>query len=153
MTTSSQQLPPAAALMQLLFGYAVSRAVGVAAELRIADLVADAPKTATELAVQIGVHPQSLYRLLRACASAGVFAEDAGQRFGLTPLADCLRNTNPQSLRAFAEMLTNETQFQMWADLSYSVKTGQRAFDLFHRFPGINQPVGAVVVVRNRLIV
>ncbi|MBD2705361.1 methyltransferase [Spirosoma sp. BT702] len=130
-----EQLPPAAILMQMLFGYAVSRSIGVAAELHIADLVKDNPKTADELAAQTGSHPHSLYRLLRACASVGVFAEDADHRFGLTPLADCLRSDNPESLRAFAEMLTNDTQFQMWADLSYSVKTGERAFDKVFGMP------------------
>ena len=122
-------------LMQMLFGYAVSRAIGVAAELNIADLVQDTPKTADELATHTGAHPRSLYRLLRACAGAGVFVEDASHRFGLTPLADCLRSDNPESLRAFAEMITNETQYQMWADLSYSVKTGERAFDKVFGMP------------------
>ncbi len=135
MTPQPQQLPPAAILMQMLFGYAVSRSIGVAAELGIADLVSNAPKTADELAIQTGSHPHSLYRLLRACASLGIFAEDDHHRFGLTPLAEGLRSDHPQSLRAFAQMLTSETQFQMWADLSYSVRTGERAFDKVFGMP------------------
>lgn len=134
----SQQLPPAAILMQMLFGFAVSRSIGVAAELGIADLLIDTPKTADELATQTGSHSRSLYRLLRACASVGIFAEDDTHRFGLTPLANCLRSDNPESLRAFAEMITNETQFKMWANLSHSVKTGEQAFDNLFGMPVFN---------------
>jgi hypothetical protein len=129
MTTQTHQLPPNAILMQMLFGYAVSRSIGVAAELRIADLISDTSKTADELAKKTGSHPASLYRLLRACASIGVFAEDADHRFGMTPLAEYLRSDHPQSLRAFGEMVTNDMQFQMWAELSYSIETGKRSFD------------------------
>jgi hypothetical protein len=129
MTIQSQQIPPAALLMQMLFGYAVSRSIGVAAELRISDLIHPTPKTAEELAKKTGSHPDSLYRLLRACASVGIFAEDEHHRFSLTPLAEYLKTDHPQSLRAFAEMISNDTQFRMWAELSYSVKTGARAFD------------------------
>jgi hypothetical protein len=129
MTTQSQQIPPAGLLIQMLFGYAVSRSIGVAAELRISDLINSTPRTAEELAGETGSHPDSLYRLLRACASVGVFAEDSDHRFSLTPLAEYLKTDHPQSLRAFAEMISNDTQFKMWAELSYCVKTGARSFD------------------------
>ncbi|MEO6286825.1 MAG: methyltransferase dimerization domain-containing protein [Dyadobacter sp.] len=129
MTTQSQQLPPEAILMRMLFGYAISRSIGVAAELGIADLVKEESKTADDLATQTGSHPRSLYRLLRACASVGIFTEDSSHRFGLTPLAEFLRSDNPASLKNFAEMLTNETQFQMWAELPHSVRTGDPTFD------------------------
>jgi hypothetical protein len=129
MTTQITQLPPNALLMQMLFGYAASRAIGVAAELRIADLVNPTPKTAQELAKKTGSHPDSLYRLLRACASIGVFTEDSEHRFAMSPVAEYLRSDHPQSLRAFGEMVTNDMQFQMWAELSYCVQTGEKSFD------------------------
>jgi DNA-binding IclR family transcriptional regulator len=81
----NQELPPPAQLMQMLFGFAASRAIGVTAELRIADLLKEGAKTAEELARQTNVHARSLYRVLRACASIGVFSEDQEKRFSLTP--------------------------------------------------------------------
>lgn len=132
------QLPPSAVMMQMLFGYSVSRAVGIAAELGIADIIKDAPKTADDLAALTGSHPRSLYRLLRACASVGVFSEDAGNRFSLTPLAECLRSDNPESLRAFAIMITSDIQFKMWAELPYSIKTGEPAFDKVFGMPNFD---------------
>jgi 2-polyprenyl-3-methyl-5-hydroxy-6-metoxy-1,4-benzoquinol methylase len=127
-----QVLPPSVQLMQILFGFAASRAIGVTAELRIADLLQDGPKTAEQLAEQTNVHPRSLYRVLRACASVGVYSENSEKQFSLTPLAEPLMSDVPGSLRAFAEMITTDWQFQTWAELSYTVKTGKPAFDKVH---------------------
>ncbi len=128
----TQELPPPVRLMQILFGFAASRAIGVIAELRIADLLKDGAKSAEELARQTGVHARSLYRVLRACASIGVFSEDNEKMFSLTPLAEPLLSDAPGSLRAFAEMITCDWQFQTWAELPYSVKTGKPSFDKVH---------------------
>jgi ubiquinone/menaquinone biosynthesis C-methylase UbiE len=125
----TQELPPPMQLMQMLFGLTTSRAIGVAAELYIADKLKDGPKSARELAEQADVHAPSLYRVLRACASVGVFSEDNEKRFSLTPLAEPLLSDAPGSLRAFAVMFTTDWQFQTWAELPYSVKTGKPAFD------------------------
>jgi hypothetical protein len=122
-------------LMQLLFGFAASRAIGVAAELCIADLVKDEAKSTDELAKQTGMHARSLYRVLRACASVGVFSEDKEKRFSLTPLAEPLLSNAPGSLRAFFAMMTTDWQFQTWAELPYSVRTGEPAFNKVHGMP------------------
>ena len=133
-----QQLPPPVQLMQMLFGFAATRAIGVTAELRIADLLKDGAKTADELALQTGVHARSLYRVLRACASVGVYAEDSAKKFSLTPLAEPLLSDAPGSLRAFAEMISCDWQFQTWAELPYSVKTGKPSFDKVHGKPAFD---------------
>ena len=127
-----QPVPPPVQLMQMLFGFAASRAIGVAAELHIADLLQHGPKTAEELAAQTHTHARSLYRVLRACASISVFSEDEERRFSLTPLAEPLLSDVPGSLRAFAEMITTDWQYQTWAELTYSVKTGKPSFDKVH---------------------
>jgi O-methyltransferase domain/Dimerisation domain len=128
----NQELPPPMQLMQMLFGFAVSRAIGVAAELCIADLLKDGAKTAEELSQKGGLHARSLYRVLRACASVGVFSEDNEKRFSLTPLAEPLLSDAQGSLRAFAEMITTDWQFETWAQLPYSVQSGEPAFNKIH---------------------
>jgi hypothetical protein len=130
-----QELPPQAILMQMLFGYAPARAISIVAELRIADLLADGSKTAEELALTTKSHSRSLYRLLRACASVGIFSEGSDKRFSLTPMAEFLRSDNPESLRAFAEMLAHGEQFQTWSALDFSIQTGTPAFDKVHGMP------------------
>jgi hypothetical protein len=122
------------ALAGMITGYWLSQAVYVAAKLELADRLADAPRTADELAADVGAHGRSLYRLLRALASAGVFAEDASGRFSLTPLADLLRRDVPGSQWAWAVMM-GEEHYYCWGDLLYSVETGQTAFDRIYGEP------------------
>ena len=124
-----QSLPLPDQLMQMIFGFSLSRSISVAAQFGIADHLTDGAKTADELAQKIGLHARSLYRMLRALASVGIFSEDAEKRFSLTPLAEMLRSDHPQSLRAFAHMMAGEVTFKTWQGLAYGVQTGERAFD------------------------
>src|SRR5579875_2690022 len=88
-----------ATLMQIASGYQLTQLLSVAATLRIADLLADGPRSSEDLAAASGAHPPSLYRLLRALAGYGIFAEDETGRFALTPLAEPLRSDAPGSVR------------------------------------------------------
>lgn len=124
---SSQQVPPSARLMEMIFAFTLSRSIAVAAQFGVADLLKDSPKSADEIARAIGAHPRSLYRLLRALSGAGVFSEGADGRFSLTPLSELLRGDVPESLRAFAAMMADEVNFEMWAELPYSIQTGKPA--------------------------
>ena len=84
----------------MIFGKWVAMALAVAAQLRVADALAAGPKAVTDLAAETGAHAPSLYRVLRALASVGVFAEDEGGRFHQTPLSEVLRTGVPGSMRA-----------------------------------------------------
>ena len=123
-----QQPSPQQQMAQMITGYWLSQAVYVAAKLGLADRLRDGPRTPVDLAAQTDTHPPSLYRLLRALAGAGVFAEDEQGRFGLTPLADCLRGDAPGSQRAMA-IMSGEEHFAAYGELLYSVQTGQPAFE------------------------
>ncbi len=125
----NSDLPPAAQMMDMLFGFALSRSISVAAQFGLADQLKDGPKSADELAAATGLHARSLYRMMRALAGAGVFAEDGERRFSLTPLSDVLRSDAPESLRAFASFIANDVNFTTWAKLPYSIQTGERGFD------------------------
>jgi hypothetical protein len=60
----------------LIYGFAASQAVAVAAKLGLANLLKEGPKSIGELANATKTHPPSLGRLLRMLTSVGVFAED-----------------------------------------------------------------------------
>src|SRR5262249_18701779 len=66
--------------------------------------------------------------LLRALASAGIFAEGPPRQFSLTPLAEPLRADAPHSKRALA-LMSGDEQFQAWTEIIYSIQTGKKAFD------------------------
>src|SRR4029077_19131563 len=83
---------PPVQMLKLAMGYWVSQACAVAARLGIADRLAGGARASDELAREVGAHPHALDRLLRCCASVGVFAEQTGRRFALTPVGDTLRS-------------------------------------------------------------
>lgn len=120
---------PQTAMTVLIRGFWVSRALSVAAELGIADLLKDGPRSSEELASATEAHAPSLYRVLRALASFGVFAEDESGRFALTPLGATLQTDVPGSVRAWALLVLEGEHFQAWGNLMHSVRTGGIALD------------------------
>jgi hypothetical protein len=123
------QVPPPIAMLQLISGFWISRGIYITAKLGVADLVKDGPKTAGELAAATQTHAPSLFRVLRALASVGIFTRDEQNRFGDTPLLQTLRSDVPGSLRAFAMTELGEEHYPAWGELLHSVKTGGIAFD------------------------
>ena len=122
-------VPPVLALRRLIFGHRVTRIITIAAQLGLADHLADGPKRADELAALVQADAPTLYRLLRALASVGVFAEVESGGFALTPLGDCLRTGAPNGMRSWA-LLEGEAFCQrLYADLLWSVQTGEVTFD------------------------
>ena len=94
---NNQHLPPSAQMLQMSFGFAISRAISVAAQFRIADYLKDGPKTAVELAQLAGVHPRSPLSVAAALSGAAVFSEDSTGRFSLSNDRSYLRNCAEES--------------------------------------------------------
>jgi O-methyltransferase domain/Dimerisation domain len=129
---------PQQKLLEMLAGKWIAQAISVAASLGIADLLADEPKSAEQLAAASSSQADSLYRMLRALTIAGVFAETDDHRFSLTPLSGCLRSGARNSMRNWARMQGLPLFVRSWDELLDCVKTGQtglkRAFGLDNPF-------------------
>jgi hypothetical protein len=121
--------PPSAQLLQMIFGFIASQAISVVAKLGVADLLANGAKSAEQLAQATGVKARPLYRIMRALASVGIFAEDEAGRFRLTPMAEPLRTDAPNSLRGFSIFMGADWHWRVWSELSYSAQAGQPAFE------------------------
>jgi hypothetical protein len=129
---TAEETSPRYALLQMTNAFQLSQAIYVAATLGIADLLKDGPKGSDELADATRTHAPTLYRLLRALASVGIFVESDG-RFGLTPLAENLRTDTPGSLRDFVMLIGQQSFWSSWGHLLRSVRTGESAFRRIHR--------------------
>ncbi len=112
-------------IMPLITGYMPSRVVHVAAQLGLADLLAEGPSTSESLAQQTNTHPKALHRLLRALAAIGVVEQLDVHRFQLTALGMQLRSNVPGSMRNLAMMFGGERAWRSWGELLHSVKTGE----------------------------
>jgi len=121
--------PSVDVLSKMIHGFQISQMIYVAAKLGIADLLADVPRSSSELAQATETHAPSLYRLLRALASLGIFAEDDQGRFGLTSLACPLQQGVPDSLHNMAVFNGDPYFWRAWGDLLHSVTTGEPAVE------------------------
>lgn len=119
-------------LLQMAVGKWVSQGLKVAAELGVADLLAEGPSSAEQLAAGTGSNPDGLYRLLRALAGVGIFTERSDRRFENNALSNALRSDVPRSARAMVRWIGEEAAWHAWADFGHSVRTGEPAFDHFH---------------------
>jgi hypothetical protein len=105
-------------------GAMATKALGAAADLRIADRLAAGPRSVTDLAKATGADADALHRMLRALASEGVFAEDEPGIFRNTEesaqlqdeathaLAHLFGSVFYDQLRAFPERF--ESDFWEW---------------------------------------
>ncbi|EHR62322.1 methyltransferase [Saccharomonospora cyanea] len=124
-----------ARLLDMVIGGATAQAVYVAAKLGIADVLAEGPATAEDIAKRVGSHPEATYRLLRALTTRSIFAEEPGRRFRLTPMAQALRSDVPDSVRPIVLVAGHPVTWQHWGELTYSVATGNSAFEKLHGMP------------------
>src|SRR3954465_2386107 len=118
-----------ATLSQLIEGSRITQMIYVAARLGLADLLAAGPQSSGELAEQTGSHAPSLYRLLRALSSVGVFREEAPDRFALTALAEPLRTEVPGSVRGWVLFIGDPQNWLPWGELAQTGTTGEPAFE------------------------
>src|SRR5438132_8753094 len=126
-STKEKCLSPTA-LFQMATGYWVSQAIYVAAKLGIADLLKEGPQSCVALAAATGSDAPSLFRLMRALASVGVFSHVRRDYFALSRLADSLQTEVHGSLRAMV-ITIGEIHYQACGSLLHSVQTGSPAFN------------------------
>lgn len=125
------QMPPHIAIKTMASSYWISQCIYVAAKLGIADLLKEGEKHCEYIASVTATNNDSLYRLLRALASLGIFAETQPYYFRLTPLGACLQSDCLNSTRNYA-ILLGEEFYQAWLNVMYSIQTGKNAFEEFY---------------------
>jgi hypothetical protein len=120
-----QRLTPApAAMIEMILAGWTSQAITVAAQLGVADALADGPLPIDELAARVDADADALRRLLRALISRGVFRYRRDGRYELNSLADTLRSNAPASMKSAARFYGSQEQRERWTLLVDSVRTG-----------------------------
>jgi hypothetical protein len=118
---------PVRHVMQTIIAYWHSQAIYVAAKLELADRLASGAETSAILAEQTKTDADTLFRLLRALASIGIFRETQPGTFENTPASELLRKDLSGSQWAMAVMM-GEEHYAAWGQLLYSVQTGKGGF-------------------------
>lgn len=111
----------------LACGGMLACAVGAAARLGIADLLAYERLSADALAERTRTLPDVLEAVLDLLCTQGVFCRDAEGRFSNTPDSEPLRSDHPRSMRHFCMLASTEYQ-QAFGALMVTLSTGESGF-------------------------
>ena len=105
-------------LLNLIMAYSISTAVRAAAQLDLADLMKDGPKTVEALAQASRTQASHLQRILRVLCAHRVFKEQPVNTYQLDELGWNLCSDSPSRLKEAALMLTDQTFLHCAGDLS-----------------------------------
>jgi hypothetical protein len=123
--TSSTETPMR--LLSMTHGVIIQQALYCAAKLGVADLLKDGRQTSSELARDLKVNEPALCRILRLLASQSVFEETSPRTFANTDLSQFLRSGVTGSVRSILIFRGSELFFGPFAEILYSVRTGEPA--------------------------
>lgn len=126
-------VPPHVAVLDLGEGSAGVQIATAIAELGIADVLADGPLTARQIAARIDCDEDITLRLLRGAVACNLCTID--RRSGavaLTRHGAVLRSDHPASLRAWMRYKGMRSTVDAWSGLTDSVRTGASAFESVH---------------------
>lgn len=116
--------PPAAVMMELILNAWVAQAITTAADLGVADALAEGPLSGEQLADRVGADADALRRLMRALIGIGIFRQRGDGCYALTPLAETLRTNAPISMAGMARWVGSPQHREHWSHLTDAIRTG-----------------------------
>ena len=126
-------VPPRIAMLDLGEGVAGVQIAATIAELGIADVLAEGPMTAAQVAARVDCDAETTHRLLRGAVASGLCTMN--RRTGavkLTRTGAVLRGDHPASLRTWMRYKGMRSTVDAWAGLAASVRSGRSAFEIVH---------------------
>lgn len=126
------QVDPREALSQLIFGHIPARAIHVAAELGLADLIAGGATSTESLAKAAGAELGVLRRLMRYLVSLNLF-DESESGYALTEMGALLRDDIEGSQRPTARLLGQ--LFPAWVELPHTIRTGEAGYGKYFGKP------------------
>ena len=119
-------VPASVAVFEKSQGFWIAKAIGVACELNLAEIIAKEEKTVEEIAKQSNTDASALYRLMRALASENIFKETKPGSFKNNKFSNSLRE-GPGNFKYMIKQQLNKTNWEIINDLKYSVTSGSNA--------------------------
>lgn len=124
-TIPAKVTPPPFRLMQIGSLFWQSRALYVATRLGLADAIGDLEKSTIEIATDLRLHEDHLYRLMRMLGSMGIFDETSPRVFKNSKASAFLRADNPKNVRAMILMHNSPEMTKPWMEpLEESIRDG-----------------------------
>jgi SAM-dependent methyltransferase len=131
----------------------LSRCLYAAADLGIADQLAQGPRSAKEIAEKTQTDEEAIQRVLRTLVTIGFFSTDKQGRYHNTERSRVLLSHTPQSMRNWVCYAGAEWQWNYWGGFKESVRKGGetnagRLFDWTTQNPAIREQFNAAMEAR-----
>lgn len=141
--------PPSAVMMDKILGAWVAQGITVAADLGIADALAEGPSRIDDLARRVEADPDALARLMRALIGEGIFVQRRDGRYALNALGSTLRTDSAMSVAGLARMVGHPAHREHWSQLRDAIRTGEATIPKLRGMPGFdylaqNPELGAI---------
>lgn len=120
-------------LMKFIMEKWISKPIYAVSKLGIADILKNGPKTIEDIASMSNTHCPTLYRIMRALASVGIFTEVEYKKFALAPMAEMLQTGKSGSV--YSLMFHSDWNDKAWTKLIECIRTGKTAFDIAQGMP------------------
>lgn len=117
-------VPPNVAIYEKATDVWISKAIGVACELNLADIIGDGEKHTDDIARQSHCDPAALTRLMRALSGEGVFKETRNLVFVNTPLSKAIMDGD-NGMKYMVRHQLSETNFSIINEMTRSIRTGK----------------------------
>lgn len=121
-------------LARLADGYLSTQLLFVATALKVPDVLAAGPRSADDIAAELGVAAGPLRRVLRGLAADAVLDDLPGDRFALTPVGSLLLDGVPGSMRG-AVLIRGRLYYDALGRLLDGVCGGATPFELVYGEP------------------
>ncbi len=125
MTQQAPSNPLPAVLLRARDGLILHQTLYVAAKLGVADHLEGGWRSAAELAAELKVNEDALYRALRLLASQGVFEEDDARCFRNNQVSNFLRTGVPGSVRSLFIFWGSDFHYPSFGQIMHSIQTGE----------------------------
>lgn len=143
---------PPANMRQIMTQMVSSRCLSVAADMGIADIIGDIPKSIETISRELEVDENALFRLIRVLSTQGIFSISEDKIISNTEVSEFLKNDVSGSQRNFARMMGSPWMWKVFNNLEYSIESGESAFgkafmgsdNLFEYFRNISPNDGKI---------
>jgi len=125
-------VPADVAVFERSAGFGATLILGALAELGVAERLADGPRTASELAGELGCNEDALHRVLRASAVFAFVRLDREGRFHATRMSRALLADARRATRDWCRYISSRSTIDAWQDLAATLQTGENGFRRVH---------------------
>jgi hypothetical protein len=131
----TRMAPPFAVVVERTNAVIEGKALAVMTELQIPDHLHAGPRTAADLAAEVGADADALDRLLAFLVACGLLGRTRDGRYENNATSDVLRADHPETVREWVRFSGAGWEWEIWNQLHHSVMTGESGTVAAHGKP------------------